>query len=239
MSKYIIILILTCFPVIVFGQTNYGLLVEVDSVMKRTENYKLSGLNSNAATWSMVQFGIGIPSKFKSNNYSAEKNYTLFRLVTEAKKNISNNFAWIYGNSYEYMSCPLPIAMNESSFLNDREWDSKTYRTNKLGITLGFRNSFIKRGANQHFSIDLLNTVEFNIAQNVTAKQKLENEKITWTEKKLEGRRVIEIWPTLRFMYNIYGFGVKYQALSQFKSGPYSTENFGHWRVFLCISIPT
>jgi hypothetical protein len=207
--------------------------------MKRTENFELGGLNSDHASWSMVQFGFGIPLDFKSNPYSAKDHYTLFRLVSETKKELGSNLGLIYGNTYEYMTCPLPTELNKSPFLNDRIWDSKSYRTHKFGVTLGLRQSVRKRGANQHLSIDLLNSFEFNIAQHVIGKQKSDTEKITWKEKKLEGRRIVELWPTVRFVYNIYGFGVKYQVLSQFKSGPYSQENFGHWRAFICITIPT
>lgn len=238
MNKYALFFVAFLFTGAILAQP-VGFMIDVDSVMKRTENFKLGGLNGESATWSMIQFSIGVPTKFKSSPYSAESNYTLFRLVSETKKDLSDNFALIYGNSYEYMSCPLPTAINESNFLNDRTWDSKSYRTNKFGVTLGARQSFMRRGANQHFSIDFLQTFEFNIAQTVIGKQRTESEKFSWTQKKLEGRRVVELWPSLRLMYNIYGFGVKYQVLSQFKNGPYAKENFGHWRVFFCMTIPT
>lgn len=237
MNKYALFFVAFLFTGAILAQP-VGFMIDVDSVMKRTENFKLGGLNGESATWSMIQFSIGVPTKYKSSPYSAESNYTLFRLVSETKKDLFDNFAVIYGNSYEYMSCPLPTEINGSSFLNDRVWHSKSYRTNKLGITLGARQSVMRRGANQHLSIDFLQTIEFNIGQNVIGKQKSENEKFFWTEKKLEGRRVIELWPSIRFMYNIFGFGVKYQLLSQFKNGPYEKENFGHWRAFFCITIP-
>ena len=41
-----------------------GFMIDVDSVMKRTENFKLGGLNGESATWSMIQFSIGIPSNY-------------------------------------------------------------------------------------------------------------------------------------------------------------------------------
>ena len=238
MNKYAIFFAAFSFTGALLAQP-VGFMIDVDSVMKRTDNFELGGLNGESASWSMIQFSIGIPSNYKTSPYSAESNYTLFRLVSETKKDLSDHFALIYGNSYEYMSCPLPTAINESSFLNNRAWDSKSFRTHKFGVALGARQSIFRRGANQHLSIDFLQTFEFNIAQNINGKQKTESEKFTWTEKKLEGRRIVELWPSVRFMYNIYGFGVKYQVLSQFKNGPYAKENFGHWRIFFCLTIPT
>ncbi|MFM7770487.1 MAG: hypothetical protein ACKO8Q_08015, partial [Bacteroidota bacterium] len=148
------------------------------------------------------------------------------------------NFASVFGTSYEYFSLKLPKEINKSTFLPDSSWDSKKYSSHKFGITVGCRFSFSKKGSYQHTSIEFLNTTDFNIAQTIIGKKNYDDIKTKWIYRPIEGRRIIEFWPTLRVSHYLYGFGVKYQVLSLFKAGPHESENFGRWRLFFSITIP-
>lgn len=220
-----------------FGQT---ILFEstVDSVMKRTRDYKLEGVNIDKYSSFYYEIGNFIP-----NNRHLAKDNKLdlgrsFSFGYTFKKDIAPMSSIVFGTSYYRRTQRLNSNYPINSFEPDSSWNRSKYSSNALSSQVRFRKYILKHGSQTNSYIEWAIEGYYFFNARYVGVKKTEELKLKRIENTPSGFNAFQYGSSLKISFSTLALGVRYFPKEIFSSGKYQKENYGKWSIYFTVNLP-
>lgn len=231
MKKYITLLFLiaACFTgitqTILFEST-------VDSVMKRTRDYKLTGVNFD--NYSSFYYEIG---NFIPNDKGLELGRS-FSFGYTFKKDIAPMSSLVFGTSYYRRTQRLNSDYPNSNFEPDSSWNRAKYSSNAINAQVRFRKYILKHGSQTNSYVEAAVEGYYFVNCRFVGVKKIDDLKLKRIENNPLGFNAKQYAASLKISFSTLAIGVRYFPRSLFNSGKYMEESYGNWSFYFTVNLP-
>jgi len=208
---------------ITFHSTGQTILFEstIDSVMKRTREYRLEGVNID--NYSSFYYEIG---NFIPNNRQLSKNQKLelgrsFSCGFTFKKDIAPMSSLVFGTSYYRRTQRLNSDYPIRSFEPDSAWTRAKYSSNAFNAQIRVRKYLIKHGSQTNSYLEFAVEGYYFINARYVGVKKLDNLKLKRIEENPAGFNKLQYSTSLKISFSTLALGVRYFPSELFSSGKY------------------
>lgn len=237
MKRSVLLTFICCLPLFGMSQT---ILFEstVDSVMKRTRDYKLTGVNIDNYSSFYYEFG----SFFPNNKHLAKNEKLLwgrsFSFGYTFKKDLTKMSSIVFGTGYYRRTQRLNSDYPIHSFEPDSTWNRAKYSSNAANAQVRFRKYLLKHGsqANSYLEWALEGYYFFN--SRYVGVKKIEDLKLKRIENNPHGFNAIQYASSLKISFSTLAVGIRYFPNPLFSSGKYKNEEYGKWSFYFTVNLP-
>jgi hypothetical protein len=225
---------------ITFHSTGQTILFEstIDSVMKRTREYRLEGVNID--NYSSFYYEIG---NFIPNNRQLSKNQKLelgrsFSCGFTFKKDIAPMSSLVFGTSYYRRTQRLNSDYPVRPFEPDSAWTRAKYSSNAFNAQIRVRNYLIKHGSQTNSYLEFAVEGYYFINARYVGVKKLDNLKLKRIEENPTGFNKLQYSTSLKISFSTLALGLRYFPSELFSSGKYMNEDYGKWSMYFTVNLP-
>ena len=225
---------------ITFHSTGQTILFEstIDSVMKRTREYRLEGVNID--NYSSFYYEIG---NFIPNNRHLSKNQKLelgrsFSCGFTFKKDIAPMSSLVFGTSYYRRTQRLNSDYPVRSFEPDSAWTRAKYSSNAFNAQIRVRKYLIKHGSQTNSYLEFAVEGYYFINARYVGVKKLDNLKLKRIEENPAGFNKLQYSTSLKISFSTLALGLRYFPNEIFSSGKYVNEDYGKWSIYFTVNLP-
>ena len=210
----------------------------IDSVMKRTREYKLEGVNID--NYSSFYYEIG---NFIPNNKHLSKDDRMelgrsFSCGYTFKKDIAAMSSLVFGTSYYRRTQRLNSNYPVQSFEPDSAWNRAKYSSNAFNAQIRFRKYILKHGSQTNsYAEGAIEGYYFINARYVGVK-KSDDLKLKRIESNPNGFNHWQYSASLKISFSTLAIGVRYFPKELFSSGKYLNEDYGRWSIYFTVNLP-
>jgi hypothetical protein len=210
----------------------------IDSVMKRTRDYKLTGVNID--NYSSYYYEIG---SFIPNNKHLAKNEKLelgrsFSFGYTFKKDIAEMSSVVFGASYFRRTQRLNSDYPVQSFEPDSSWNRAKYSSNAVNAQIRLRKYLIKHGNQTNSYLEFALEGYYFLNARFLGVKKLEDLKLKRIEENPAGFNKLQYSTSLKISFSTLALGVRYFPSELFSSGKYVAEDYGNWSFYFTVNLP-
>lgn len=231
-------LLIAC--VLSFGISAQTILFEstIDSVMKRTRDYRSTGVNVD--NYSSFYYEIG---NFIPNNRHLSKHEKLdlgrsFSFGYTFKKDISKMSSLVFGTSYYRRTQRLNPNRPNQSFEPDSIWNRAKYSSNAVNAHVRLRKYLFKHGSQTNSYVEWAVEGYYFMNCRFLGVKKIDDLKLKRIENNPNGFNHYQLASSLKISFSTLALGIRYFPNSLFSSGKYVTEAYGNWNIFLTVNLP-
>lgn len=210
----------------------------IDSVMKRTRDYKLAGVNID--NYSSYYYEIG---SFIPNNKHLAKNEKLelgrsFSFGYTFKKDIAKMSSVVFGASYFRRTQRLNSDYPVQSFEPDSTWNRAKYSSNAMNAQIRLRKYLIKHGNQTNIYLEWAVEGFYFINSRYVGVKKIDDLKLKRIENNPDGFSNWQYASSLKISFSTLAFGLRYFPKPIFSSGKYVAEDYGNWSFYFTVNLP-
>lgn len=224
----------------VFHSSGQTILFEstVDSVMKRTRDYRLEGVNIDNYTSFYYEIGNFIPNnKYLSKNEKLELGKS-FSCGYTFKKDLAPMSSIVFGASYYRRTQRLNSNYPNRSFEPDSAWDRAKYSSNAFNAQIRFRKYIIKHGSQTNSYLEFAVEGYYFFDARYLGVKKIDDLKLKRIEENPAGFNKLQYASSLKISFSTLALGVRYFPTELFSSGKYVNENYGNWCIYFTVNLP-
>ena len=210
----------------------------IDSVMKRTRDYRLEGVNID--NYSSFYYEIG---NFIPNNKHLSKKEKLelgrsFSCGYTFKKDLADMSSVVFGVGYYRRTQRLNSYYPIHSFEPDSTWNRAKFSSNAFNAQIRLRRYLLKHGsqANCYFEW-ALEGYYFSNARFLGVK-KIDDVKLKRIEKNPKVFNALQYASSLKISFSTLALGVRYFPNELFSGGKYANEDYGNWSIYFTVNLP-
>jgi len=210
----------------------------IDSVMKRTRDYRLEGVNID--NYSSFYYEIG---NFIPNNKHLSKKEKLglgrsFSCGYTFKKDLADMSSVVFGVGYYRRTQRLNSYYPIHSFEPDSTWNRAKFSSNAFNAQIRLRRYLFKHGsqANCYFEW-ALEGYYFSNARFLGVK-KIDDVKLKRIEKNPKVFNALQYASSLKISFSTLALGVRYFPNELFSGGKYANEDYGNWSIYFTVNLP-
>jgi hypothetical protein len=210
----------------------------IDSVMKRTRDYRLEGVNID--NYSSFYYEIG---NFIPNNKHLSKKEKLelgrsFSCGYTFKKDLADMSSVVFGVGYYRRTQRLNSYYPIHSFEPDSTWNRAKFSSNAFNAQIRLRRYLLKHGsqANCYFEW-ALEGYYFSNARFLGVK-KIDDVKLKRIEKNPRVFNALQYASSLKISFSTLALGVRYFPNELFSGGKYANEDYGNWSIYFTVNLP-
>ena len=210
----------------------------LDSVMKRTRDYKLSGANVDKYSSFYYEIGSFIP-----NNKHLSKSEKLdlgrsFSCGYTFKKDLTKMSSIVFGTSYYRRTQRLNSNYPNHSFEPDSSWNRAKYSSNGINAQCRLRKYLFKHGAqtNSYFEWAIEGFYFFHCRY--VGVKKYDNLKLKRIENNPNGFNKYQYATSVKISFSMFALGLRYFPKPLFSTGKYVAEDYGKWSFYLAVNLP-
>jgi hypothetical protein len=225
---------------ITFQSTGQTILFEstIDSVMKRTRDYRLVGANID--NYSSFYYEIG---NFIPNNRDLSKKQKLdlgrsFSCGYTFKKDLAEMSSIVFGVGYYRRTQRLNSNYRTMSFEPDSAWDRAKYSSNAFNSQIRLRRYILKHGSQTNCYVEWALEGYYFFNARYLGVRKLDDLKLKRVENNPRGFNNIQYSSSLKISFSTLALGVRYFPKELFSEGKYENEYYGNWNIYLTINLP-
>ncbi len=210
----------------------------VDSVMKRTRDYKLTGVNID--NYSSYYYEIG---SFIPNNKHLAKNEKLelgrsFSFGYTYKKDLGKMSSVVLGTSYFRRTQRLNSEYPVQSFEPDSSWTKAKYSSNAINAQIRVRKYLIKQGSQTNSYIEWAAEGYYFFNSRYVGVKKIDDLKLKRIENNPSGFNPWQYASSLKISFSTLAFGLRYFPKPLFSGGKYINEDYGKWSFYFTVNLP-
>ena len=237
MKKLFLFLFAVGMSVLSLGQT---VLFEstIDSVMKRTRDYKLTGVNIDNYSSFYYEIGNFIPN---NKHLSKKENLELGRSFScgyTFKKDIAKMSSIVFGASYYRRTQRLNSKYPIQSFEPDSSWNRAKYSSNAFNAHIRLRKYILKQGSQTSSYVEWALESYYFLNARYLGVRKIDDIKLKRIENNPTGFTTWQYASSLKFSFSTLALGVRYFPKEIFSDGKYKNEDYGSWNIYLTINLP-
>ncbi len=223
-----------------FHTTGQTILFEstIDSVMKRTREYRLEGVNID--NYSAFYYEIG---NFIPNNQHLSKNQKLelgrsFSCGFTFKKDIAPMSSLVFGTSYYRRTQRLNSNYPVQSFEPDSTWNRAKYSSNAVNAQIRLRKYLIKHGNQTNSYLEWAVEGFYFLNSRYVGVRKIDDLKLKRIENNPNGFNQWQYASSIKISFSTLAFGLRYFPKPLFSSGKYAAEDYGNWCFYFTVNLP-
>lgn len=210
----------------------------IDSVMKRTRDYKLTGVNID--NYSSYYYEIG---SFIPNNKHLAKNKKLelgrsFSFGYTFKKDIAEMSSVVFGASYFRRTQRLNSDYPVQSFEPDSSWNRAKFSSNAANAQIRLRKYILKQGGQTNSYVEWAVEGFYFFNSRYVGMKKIDDLKIKRIENNPNGFNKWQYASSIKISFSSLAFGIRYFPKPIFSSGKYFAEDYGNWSFYFTINLP-
>lgn len=210
----------------------------IDSVMKRTRNYQLKGVNED--NYSSFYYEIG---NFIPNNRNLSKNQKLelgrsFSFGYTFKKDIAKMSSLVFGASYFRRTQRLNSNYPIQSFEPDSAWTRSKYSSNALNAQVRLRKYLFKYGGQTNSFLEWAVEGYYFINSRYVGIMKIDDLRLKRIENNPHGFNNYQFASSIKISFSSVALGLRYFTRPLFSGGKYVSEDYGNWSFFFTINLP-
>jgi hypothetical protein len=210
----------------------------IDSVMKRTRDYKLTGVNID--NYSSYYYEIG---SFIPNNKHLAKNEKLelgrsFSFGYTFKKDIAEMSSVVFGASYFRRTQRLNSDYPVQSFEPDSSWNRAKFSSNAANAQIRLRKYILKQGGQTNSYVEWAVEGFYFFNSRYVGMKKIDDLKIKRIENNPNGFNKWQYASSIKISFSSLAFGIRYFPKPIFSSGKYFAEDYGNWSFYFTINLP-
>ena len=225
---------------ITFQSTGQTILFEstIDSVMKRTRDYRLEGVNIDNYTSFYYEIGNFIPN---NKHLSKKEKLELGRSFScgyTFKKDLADMSSIVFGAGYYRRTQRLNSNYPIQSFEPDSTWNRAKFSSNAFNAQIRLRRYLLKHGSetNCYFEWALEGYYFFNTRY--LGVKKLDDAKLKRIENNPTGINSVQYASSLKISFSTLAIGVRYFPEELFSSGKFANEDYGNWSIYFTVNLP-
>lgn len=225
---------------IMFQSTGQTILFEstIDSVMKRTRDYRLEGVNID--NYSSFYYEIG---NFIPNNKDLSKKEKLelgrsFACGYTFKKDIADMSSIVFGAGYYRRTQRLNSNYPNRSFEPDSSWDRAKYSSNAFNSQIRLRKYILKQGSQTNSYVEWAIEGYYFFNARYLGVKKLDDLKLKRIENNPAGFNTLQYASSLKISFSTLAIGVRYFPKEIFSGGKYINEDYGNWSFYFTVNLP-
>jgi hypothetical protein len=237
MKKMISFLLVVAWCQIGLGQ---NMLFEstIDSVMRRTREYRLTGVNIDNYSSFYYEIGSFIPNnKNLSRNEKLELGRT-FSFGYTFKKDLSNMSSIVFGTNYYRRTQRLNSNYPIHSFEPDSSWNRAKFSTNGLGAQIRLRKYILKYGSQTNSYLELALEGYYFLNSRFAGVNKIDGLKLKRIENNPSGFNPWQYSSSFKISFSTLALGVRYFPEHLFLRGQYVHEDYGNWSFYFTFNLP-
>jgi len=225
---------------ITFQSTGQTILFEstIDSVMKRTRDYRLEGVNIDNYVSFYYEIGNFIPN---NKNLSKKEKLELGRSFScgyTFKKDLADMSSVVIGVGYYRRTQRLNSYYPIQSFEPDSSWNRAKFSSNAFNAQIRLRRYLLKQGSQTNSYLEwAIEGYYFLNAQYVGVK-KIDDLKLKRIENNPAGFNALQYSSSLKISFSTVALGVRYFPDEIFSSGKYKNEDYGNWSIYFTVNLP-
>ena len=210
----------------------------IDSVMKRTRDYRLEGVNID--NYSSFYYEIG---NFIPNNKSLSKKEKLelgrsFSCGYTFKKDLADMSSIVFVAGYYRRTQRLNSYYPIHSFEPDSTWNRAKFSSNAFNAQIRLRRYFLKHGSQTNCYFEwALEGYYFSNARFLGVK-KIDDVKLKRIEKNPKVFNALQYASSLKISFSTLALGVRYFPNELFSGGKYANEDYGNWSIYFTVNLP-
>jgi hypothetical protein len=210
----------------------------IDSVMKRTRDYQLTGVNVDKYSSFFYEIGNFIP-----NNKHLAKNDKLelgrsFSFGYSFKKDLSRMSSFVFGTSYYRRTQRLNSNYPIQSFEPDSSWSHSKYSSNAVSANIRLRKYLFKHGSQTNSYLEWSFEGYYFFNARYVGVKKIDDLKLKRIENNPHGFNNFQMASSLKISFSSLALGLRYFPQPLFSSGKYVAEAYGNWSLFLTVNLP-
>jgi len=210
----------------------------IDSVMKRTREYRLEGVNIDKYSSFYYEIGNFIP-----NNRSLSKKEKLelgrsFSFGYTFKKDVAKMTSLVFGAGYYRRTQRLNSNYPINSFEPDSSWDRAKYSSNAFNAQIRLRKYILKHGSQTNFYVEWALEGFYFVNARYLGVKKLDDLKLKRIEHTPTGFNKMQYASSLKVSFSTLALGVRYFPTELFSIGKYVNEDYGKWSVYFTVNLP-
>lgn len=210
----------------------------IDSVMKRTREYKLTGVNVDKYAAFFYETGSFIPDNTNlSRNEKLEWGRS-FSCGYTFKKDLAPMTSVVIGGGYFRRTQRLNSDYPNNAFERDSSWTRAKFSSNATNAQVRIRKYLLKHGTQASSYLELAFEGYYFFNSKYAGVKKLEQLKLKRIEIDPSGFNSIQYSSSLKISFSNLALGLRYFPNSLFSSGKYIDENYGQWNFFFAVELP-
>jgi len=225
---------------IIFQSTGQTILFEstIDSVMKRTRDYRLEGVNID--NYSSFYYEIG---NFIPNNKHLSKKEKLelgrsFACGYTFKKDLAEMSSIVFGVGYYRRTQRLNSNYPNRSFEPDSSWDRAKYSSNAFNAQIRLRKYLLKHGSQTNSYLEWALEGYYFLNARYLGVKKFDDIKLKRIENNPAGFNKLQYASSLKISFSTLALGVRYFPNEIFSGGKYKNEYYGNWSIYFTVNLP-
>jgi hypothetical protein len=223
-----------------FQSTGQTILFEstIDSVMKRTRDYRLEGMNVDNYTSFYYEIGNFIPNnKHLSKNEKLELGKS-FSCGYTFKKDLTDMSSVVFGVGYYRRTQRLNSNYPNQSFEPDSSWNRAKFSSNAFNTQILFRRYLLKHGSQTNSYLEWALEGYYFLNARYLGVKKIDDIKLKRIESNPQGLRAWQYSSSLKISFSTLALGVRYFPNEIFSSRKYRNEDYGNWSIYLTVNLP-
>lgn len=210
----------------------------IDSVMKRTRDYRLTGVNID--NYSSYYYEIG---SFIPNNKHLAKNEKLelgrsFSFGYTFKKDIAEMSSIVFGTSYFRRTQRLNSDYPIQSFEPDSSWNRAKYSSNAANAQIRLRKYILKHGSQTNSYVEWAIEGYYFLNSRYVGVKKIDDLKLKRIESNPIGFNKWQYASSIKISFSTLAVGLRYFPKPIFSSGKYLAEDYGNWSFYFTVNLP-
>jgi hypothetical protein len=225
---------------IMFQSTGQTILFEstIDSVMKRTRDYRLEGVNID--NYSSFYYEIG---NFIPNNKHLSKKEKLelgrsFACGYTFKKDLTDMSSIVFGAGYYRRTQRLNSNYPNRSFEPDSSWDRAKYNSNAFNAQIRLRKYILKQGSQTNSYVEWTIEGYYFFNARYLGVKKIDDIKLKRIENNPAGFNTLQYASSLKISFSTLALGARYFPKELFSSGKFANEDYGNWCIYFTVNLP-
>lgn len=210
----------------------------IDSVMKRTRDYRLEGVNID--NYSSFYYEVG---NFIPNNKHLSKDNKLelgrsFSFGYTFKKDLAPMSSVVFGLGYYRRTQRLNSNYPVQSFEPDSSWNRAKYSSNAFNGQVRLRKYLLKQGSQTNSYVEWALEGYYFLNARYVGVTKIDDLKLKRIENTPAGFNQLQYASSLKISFSTLALGVRYFPKELFSSGKYVSEDYGRWSIYFTVNLP-
>jgi len=211
---------------------------KVDSVMKRTRNYKLTGVNLDNYSSYYYEIGNFIPNNRHLSKNEKQELGRSFAFGYTFKKDVAKMTSLVFGAGYYRRTQRLNSNYPIHSFEPDSIWNRAKFSSNAFNGQLRLRKYILKHGTQTNSYVEWAAEAYCFINTRYVGVKKLDDLKLKRIENNPIGFKTVQYASSLKISFSTIALGVRYFPRPLFSSGKYVAEDYGKWSFYFTVNLP-
>jgi hypothetical protein len=210
----------------------------IDSVMKRTRDYRLTGVNIDNYSSYYYEIGSFIPSnKHLAKNEKLELGRS-FSFGYTFKKDIAEMSSIVFGASYFRRTQRLNSDYPIQSFEPDSSWNRAKYSSNGANAQIRLRKYILKHGSQTNSYVEWAVEGYYFLNSRYVGVKKIDDLKLKRIESNPIGFNKWQYASSIKISFSTLAVGLRYFPEPIFSSGKYVAEDYGNWSFYFTVNLP-